>query len=443
MDRSRVSGASGGNRRRGHRKASPGLRVIARDGFWHLYGTIRVGGYPSRIRRSTGLPATEENREAAEALRLSKERVVRDEVAFGVKPTVAVAVAARQYLNHPRVRPLGETTISHILEVSARFGKRLLTTIAEREWTEFVDKRQAGNSVVTRERYLNSVTAFLSWCRRKPRQYLQTLPTFERSLRGRQQRQRIRRRVGELTPELLVLFLEVAPVHYQGQLVVMMVTGWRVSSIALGVRLCDLLLAVDREGRNRSSITTHRTKNGEPVTAALPSTAVPYLQAYLAWRGRLHDREAPLFLTDTREPYAEGGKYGRRAFQSARAAVIANLRRRAAQEAWERRQVLADRPGEERRASAREAIGERLAQAELVAKVTPHWFRHRFATMALADGMDLRGAMEQAGWLDYRSVMGYAHDVPMRRREAIERLAILPTPDTSLTRDPRTIKKEN
>ena len=316
MDRSRVSGASGGNRRRGHRKASPGLRVLARDGFWHLYGTIRVGGYPSRIRRSTGLPATEENREAAEALRLSKERVVRDEVAFGVKPTVAVAVAARQYLNHSRVRPLGETTISHILEVSARFGKRLLTTIAEREWTEFVDKRQAGNSVVTRERYLNSVTAFLSWCRRKPRQYLQTLPTFERSLRGRQQRQRIRRRVGELTTELLALFLEVAPVHYQGQLVVMMVTGWRVSSIALGVRLCDLLLAVDREGRNWSSITTHRTKNGEPVTAALPSTAVPYLQTYLAWRGRLHDREAPLFLTDTREPYAEGGKYGRRAFQS-------------------------------------------------------------------------------------------------------------------------------
>jgi site-specific recombinase XerD len=443
MDRKRVSGSTGSDNCRRHRKATPGLRIIARDGFWHIHGTIRVGGRSVRIRRGTGLPATAENLEAAEALRLNKERDVRDEVAFGVKPTVALAVAAHQYLNHPRPRPLGDTTVDHITEVSARFGKRLLSGITEFEWAKFVEERQAGNATSTRERYLNSLLGFLSWCRKKPRQYLTALPTFERAPQARQQRSRKRRRVAELTPEILLLWLEEAPKHYRGQLVVMMVTGWRVSSIALGVRLCDLILAVDRQGQNRSSITTHRTKNGEPVTAALPTAAVPYLKAYLKWRGGLHEREEALFLTDTREPYAEGGKYGRRAFQSARAGVVARLRRLAASEARARRQALSAWPAEERRAAAREAIAERLAQAELVAQVTPHWFRHRFATKALADGIDLRTTMEQAGWLDYRSVMGYAHDVPPQRREAIERLDVLPAGGNGLTPDAKVGRKND
>jgi len=54
----------------------------------------------------------------------------------------------------------------------------------------------------------------------------------------------------------------------------------------------------------------------------------------------------------------------------------------------------------------------------LLRQVTPHWFRHRLATVMLATG-DIRSAMEQGGWEDSRSLLGYAHDVPQRRRALI------------------------
>jgi hypothetical protein len=51
-----------------------------------------------------------------------------------------------------------------------------------------------------------------------------------------------------------------------------------------------LILAEGRE-----QITFHNTKNGESVTAILHPRAVEALKAYLKVRGRLHDREGPLF----------------------------------------------------------------------------------------------------------------------------------------------------
>jgi hypothetical protein len=40
--------------------------------------------------------------------------------------------------------------------------------------------------------------------------------------------------------------------------------------------------------------------------------------------------------------------------------------------------------------------------------VAQHWFRHRLATLMLR--RDPRATMEQGGWLDIRSVIGYSHD---------------------------------
>ena len=211
MGRKRIPSSPGSYNRRGHRKAPPGLRLVERDGFWHIHGTARIAGRSIRVRRGTGLPATADNREAAERLRLEKEHEIRNEFAFGVKPTVALAIAAGQYLNQSRKRSLGATAISHVQEITARFGKRLLSAITDREWAEFVGERHKGNSAVTRERYLNSLTAFLAWCRKRPRQYLDQIPVFDRNREARQQRSRKRRRVAELTPELLTLFLEAAP----------------------------------------------------------------------------------------------------------------------------------------------------------------------------------------------------------------------------------------
>jgi site-specific recombinase XerD len=67
---------------------------------------------------------------------------------------------------------------------------------------------------------------------------------------------------------------------------------------------------------------------------------------------------------------------------------------------------------------AAQAVLERTqADAALVRKVTQHWFRHLLATKLLR--RDPRAAMEQGGWLDIRSVMGYSHDVPEYRRKLV------------------------
>jgi hypothetical protein len=56
------------------------------------------------------------------------------------------------------------------------------------------------------------------------------------------------------------------------------------------------------------------------------------------------------------------------------------------------------------------ALDRASADAALLGQVTQHWFRHLFATRMLR--LDPRAAMEQAGWADIRSLMGYAQDVP-------------------------------
>ena len=69
----------------------------------------------------------------------------------------------------------------------------------------------------------------------------------------------------------------------------------------------------------------------------------------------------------------------------------------------------------------------------LLGKVTQHWFRHRLATLMLRK--DPRAAMEQGGWLDIRSVIGYSHDVPEYRRQLVAEMD--DSPDQAPQRDAR------
>jgi integrase len=175
------------------------------------------------------------------------------------------------------------------------------------------------------------------------------------------------------------------------------------------VRLCDLNL-----GEGREQITFRGTKNGEDVTAALNPTAVAILKDYLSWRGKLADREAPLFLTYRRKPYADNGRaYGgqnKTAFKAARRRAIAAIRDEA-----EANSARLSALGKEQ---AAESVRDQAhADAVLLGRVTQHWFRHLLATRLLRQ--DPRAAMEQGGWLDIRSVIGYAQDVPAHRRQLV------------------------
>lgn len=409
MDRNGISGAPRRDRRRGHRRPR-GLHVKDRGGYWYIIGTIRIARRSIRVRESVGLAATDEHWDAACKLRDDRASEIREDVIHGVKPSVPVAVAADQYIGRRRRRPLGATTIAYIQELTARFRLRKLSSIPESEWILWVEQRQAGNRSETRERYLTAIVAFLAWCAKKPRGWLKELPAFERDQAARNQTTRSRRRVRELTPELIAFLLDHAAPHLRAQMAVEASTGARVGSILHGCRLCDVILAEGRE-----QITFHDTKNGEPVTAALHPFAAAELSAYLEHRKRLFDREGPLFLTHRGKPYR--GNANKTAWNAMKRRAIATHRKRLAAE-LRRLRAAGDR------AAAIEALGHGRDREALIGQVTQHWFRHNLATRILAGGGDVRAAMEQGGWLDVRSVLGYAHDVPSHRRAVVDSLPL-------------------
>jgi hypothetical protein len=417
MDRDGIHAAARRDRKgkRAGRHAR-GVRLKERDGYWHAHGTLRTGGCSIRVRRSLGLAVTAVSQAAAEV----ELEAFLDELKARTTGKVGrgdpVAIAAHRYLNFTRERPLAPSAVRIVKEAVARFGTRRLNEIGDgwNVWidgkhgnTGFVPGRMSGRSASTRERFLNGVLAFLSFAKRH--HGLAALPAFERDKKARNPNRRARRRVGDLRPELIRLLFDSAHVALRAQLAVEKTTGARVSSVLYGVRMCDLILAKGRE-----QIIFRKTKNGDDVCAALDGTSVAILKEYLKWRGRLHDREAPLFLTPRRKPYAfnnrDGGGQNKTAFNGAK--------RRACEAILAAGEAQAARLRKTGNRKGAEATRQRAAaDAELVGKVTQHWFRHLFATKMLR--LDPRAAMEQAGWLDIRSLIGYAQDVPEHRRKLV------------------------
>jgi hypothetical protein len=156
-----VPDATGGDHPAGQRprrrKAPPGLRVLERDGFWHVSGTVRGGGRKAHVGRSTGLPARPDTRDNAETERRWLEAAAIDNLLHGTKASKTVTFAAHQYLTAPRERPLGKATADIIKAIEAKFGPGILREIGEDEWFAWVDHRSAGNKSETRERLLNAV----------------------------------------------------------------------------------------------------------------------------------------------------------------------------------------------------------------------------------------------------------------------------------------------
>ncbi len=405
MDRDDLSRAPRRDHRGGHRR-SKSHGIVERSGTWHVQTRVRVEDHRIRLRRGTGLPATDDTLADAEALRDRWIGEIRRDAIHGIKPSEAVSVAARDYLKRPRARPLNAFDVAVVQEIDRAFGRRQLDKIADAEWKAMVDVRHEGNQPQTRERWLNAAFAFLNWCMAE-RGWLKALPKIERmkskDLRRVTDAVAARRRVADLRPDLVALLIESAPWHFAAQLATIWSTGARVSSILYGCRLCDALLAPGRE-----QITFLETKNGEPVTSALHPWAAGILRTYLERRGRLDDREGPLFLTEKGRPYTDNGKASGGQTKSA----WKGTRRRAVR-------TLLARHLDARRAGDRLGAAAHKADARLVRKVTQHWFRHLLATELLAQGTDPRTVMDQAGWEDIRSLMRYAHTVDQVRRQAI------------------------
>jgi integrase len=426
----RIQGPGGGDRRqkRKAKRRTRGLEILERDGFWHVHGTVTVTGLDGvrrscRIRKGTGLPAIAGTLGAAEAQRDNWALEVRNHILFGVQPSRPVSIAIEKFLARPRKhgRKASWREISMTQAIARRFKVRLLAEILAEEWVALVEAETEGVAASTRERYLNGVLSFLNWCARPPRRWIgqKTMPHFERDAAARKPKHRQRRRVAEWRPELIMLLIDCAGWHLKPQLWMEWSTGQRVSAV-LKVRLADVILAAGRE-----QVTFGKTKTGEPVTAALHPAAGQAIRDYLKKRGRLWDREGPLFRKKTGEPYRTENDFSghnRTAFGNARRKAVAVRRRQALAQALELR-----RQG--RLEEARAAIGQAWTDVRLMRQVTQHWFRHLLATTMMALKASVRDGMDQGGWLTVESYMAYAHDVPEMRRAVVERLP-MPAPES-------------
>jgi integrase len=201
-----------------------------------------------------------------------------------------------------------------------------------------------------------------------------------------------------------------------------------VSSILHGCSLSDLILAPGRE-----QITYHNTKNGETVTSHLHPLAAEALREYMMVRGRLHDRDGPLFLTEKNKPYRRNtaSVQNRTAFQTMKRRARMALRKGVMSQV---RALIA-----RNRQEALDLLGKLRADHRLLGRVTQHWFRHMLATKMRGD---IRAAMDQGGWIDERSVMAYTIDVPAHRRRLVNEMHEETEIDTRLTRGDF-LKREN
>ncbi|WP_180982428.1 tyrosine-type recombinase/integrase [Methylocella silvestris] len=301
---------------------------------------------------------------------------------------------------------MAPTVIRIIKEIVGKFGTRRLNDIRPDEWRAWVAQRQAGNKAATRERFVSGVAAFQNFC--VAHHKLKKPTKFERDKAARNPRRRARRRVADLRPDLIKQLFDAAHISLRAQLAAEWSTGARVSSILYGARICDVMLAPGRE-----TITFRETKNGDDVAAALHPTAARILREYVDWRGGLHDREAPFFLTYKRKPYADNGRGGGGQNKTAFLAAKRRARRAILGRAFDEAKGLKRRG---RREDALSVLLRARDDARLLRRLTQHWFRHLLATRMRHD---LRAAMEQGGWRDERSILGYIHDVPEGRRAIV------------------------
>ena len=418
MDGTSVPSATGGDRaRKRPGRRARGLEIKDRDGSWHVVGTVRAGGRSIRLRRSLGLSATAATYDQAWDEARAIEADLRA-IATGLKTRGdAVAIAAKAYVEKRRQRPLAPSTIRILKEIVAKFGPRRLNDVAAKEWKDWVDKRQAGNSARTRERFISTVAAFHTYGREH--HSLSIAIRFDRDKEARNPRRRLVRHVEDLRPDLIGRIFRNAHISLRAQLATEWSTGARVSSILYGVAIRDVLLAPRRE-----TVTFRGTKNGDDVVAALHPSAAQVLREYVTWRGNLGDRSAPFFLTYRGEPYVDNGRAGGGQNKTGFKAALRRARREMLIESFSASRK-ARRAG--RRDTALEILLATREDCRLLRRVTQHWFRHMLATRMRHD---IRAAMAQGGWRDERSLLGYIHDVPEARRAII---AAFDDFDTSLT----------
>ncbi len=379
-----------------------GGTVYVRAGHFHVRGTVRIGDRSMRLRQTLNLAALRENKEVA---RGTAEQILRDaRLLLAGAPPRSFAENALDFLQRPRKdnRPLGATDVAVIKELTAHFGTRLMRDIPPAQFVVFVDERNRNNTSETRERYLNSVVAFLKVAIAAG-QY-DKLPDFMRDQKARNPTTRKTRPVERVGQNIVQAIFACSHLANLAQYAVEEVTGARISSVLFGCSLADLDLAP-----GKMTLTFRQTKPGFDVPSALPETLRPLLEEYLAWRQQQvrarkvgPGSDERLFVTPNGRPYKWNPTYTgtrnktawRAAKRRAHVTIEGEYGSKIAARALEGDTGAVD--------TLRRQCADDLA---ILAKMTQHWFRHLLATNL--GRLDPKAAMKQGGWRDPRSLSGY------------------------------------
>jgi hypothetical protein len=399
------------------------LTIFQRGDYFHVRGTIRKAGRSARVREALGVVAAGQNKKAAEVEARRIEATVAAELGGGKR--LSIATNANNFLTRSAADPVGPRDAAIIQELTRHFGTRILWDIPPHEFVAFVDDRQRRNKPESRERYLNTVCAFLNVAI-SGGQY-PAMPPFIRNQKARNPATRAKRPVQQFREDLLADIIDAAHPTIGVQLTVEWVAGSRVSSLLQGCALGDLDLAP-----GRMTLTLRDTKNSDDVPVALPEELRPTFANYLGWRnqqvraGKIRaGSDQPLFLHYKGRPYKPNdgawGTQNKTGFNAAR-----------------RRAIKVVEARYDAKIAAMEAAGDmaevdrlrrfKADDVSLLGRITQHWLRHKFATDV--GRQDPVAAMRQGGWRDSRSLAGYLIEDAEYQRALIEQRG---APGTNLT----------
>lgn len=353
-----------------------GLRVVRRQGSKKLYlcGTVRIGAKSLRIRESTGLDADQPGAaEAAETLRIKREAEILQRFVYKRLPDAPFQDVAEEFL---RVRNPDRGSVRMVRGFIEAFGKIPIADLDRHELEPYFARRCKDVQPATRKRLEGLLAAVLAYAAKAG--YLYAVPYWPR-IRLRQNGANAANK--RFYPGEAELLIDCAADNLKPLLAVLYSTGARVGQV-IHLHKAHFTLSGDY-----GHVFFPKTKNGHCYLRPLHPYAVGLLQDWLRQRGG--DRYPEMFLKTHGRPYPKldgCGGHIRHAFASAKKRCARELR----------------------------ALGY-SERAAVIARATPHWFRHNFANTLRQDlGLDAKAIALAGMWRNPAVVERYyIADVPI------------------------------
>lgn len=393
MDDSRGNGSARGAAKPAPRKRRKRgeIHLVKRGGYWWARGTLGVRERKFSVDQSLGVPPDEAPEDkppkhVKDALALLKAELIQ-RATWGDDSTRTWAHAAAAYLDARanKVAAKGwkvDPEARAVAMASRHFGAKPLASIRTSDIDEFMAKHYPTAGAETARRALAPIGAILHLARSKD--WLKVVPHIPRP---KQPRHMVAAFLLKAEVEMLI---GLADDHMKALIAELFYQGPRGGE---PTKLCW----EDVDLGKRPAYVYRETKNGEARRLPMHSVVSQWLRWERERQARLYSRvpSGRIYVNSRGKPWhAPAQKYGgliRKPFGKAVTRLVKELERAG----------LIDR-------------------ARIVARCTPHWGRHTFASLRRIAGQDRKLVQILGGWKDQRSMDPYDHLDDEHLREALE-----------------------